>query len=162
MARCGLTGEQIAAELGVSRSTLNLWAKLHAELSDALKEGRAHADALVEDSLYQRATGYDYNNTEVRQVTTEEERPADKDDDSRAARLGGTQKVSRTVRTVKTIKYHCPPDVVACIFWLKNRQPARWRDRPAEVSDGKATVRARRVTRPQQADGKAAGGGGDA
>jgi hypothetical protein len=23
---------------------------------------------------------------------------------------------------------HVPPDVTACIFWLKNRDPARWRD----------------------------------
>jgi hypothetical protein len=32
------------------------------------------------------------------------------------------QLVSRTVRK------HYPPDVTACIFWLKNRQPERWRD----------------------------------
>ena len=24
---------------------------------------------------------------------------------------------------------HYPPDTTACIFWLKNRQPGRWRDR---------------------------------
>jgi hypothetical protein len=23
---------------------------------------------------------------------------------------------------------HVPPDVTACIFWLKNRDPAHWRD----------------------------------
>jgi hypothetical protein len=23
---------------------------------------------------------------------------------------------------------HCPPDTVAAIFWLKNRNPAQWRD----------------------------------
>ena len=23
-----------------------------------------------------------------------------------------------------------PPDVRAAVFWLKNRRPARWRDRP--------------------------------
>ena len=23
---------------------------------------------------------------------------------------------------------HVPPDTTACIFWLKNRDPARWRD----------------------------------
>jgi DNA-binding XRE family transcriptional regulator len=25
---------------------------------------------------------------------------------------------------------HYPPDVTACIFWLKNRRPDQWRDRP--------------------------------
>jgi hypothetical protein len=32
----------------------------------------------------------------------------------------------------KTIKVpyteHVPPDVTACIFWLKNRRPSEWRD----------------------------------
>jgi hypothetical protein len=23
---------------------------------------------------------------------------------------------------------HCPPDPTSCIFWLKNRDPDRWRD----------------------------------
>jgi len=23
---------------------------------------------------------------------------------------------------------HVPPDVTACIFWLKNRRPVQWRD----------------------------------
>ncbi len=23
---------------------------------------------------------------------------------------------------------HMPPDVTACIFWMKNRMPERWRD----------------------------------
>lgn len=27
-----------------------------------------------------------------------------------------------------------PPDVTACIYWLKNRKPADWRDRPAQSS----------------------------
>jgi len=27
---------------------------------------------------------------------------------------------------------HVPPDVTACIFWLKNRKRAEWRDKPDE------------------------------
>jgi hypothetical protein len=26
------------------------------------------------------------------------------------------------------VRKYYPPDVTACIFWLKNRQPERWRD----------------------------------
>jgi hypothetical protein len=31
---------------------------------------------------------------------------------------------------VRRVPYreHVPPDVTACIFWLKNRDPAHWRD----------------------------------
>ena len=31
------------------------------------------------------------------------------------------------VRT--TVRRHYPPDVTACIFWLKNRQREHWRDK---------------------------------
>lgn len=30
---------------------------------------------------------------------------------------------------------HYPPDTTACIFWLKNRQPDKWRDKTEVVSD---------------------------
>ena len=28
----------------------------------------------------------------------------------------------------ESIEAHVPPDVTAAIFWLKNRDPAHWRD----------------------------------
>jgi hypothetical protein len=30
---------------------------------------------------------------------------------------------------------HYPPDTTACIFWLKNRQPEKWRDKTEVVAD---------------------------
>ena len=30
---------------------------------------------------------------------------------------------------------HVPPDTTAQIFWLKNRRPDRWRDKPVELSN---------------------------
>jgi hypothetical protein len=34
------------------------------------------------------------------------------------------------VEVVKTtVRKHVSPDVTACIFWLRNRQPDKWRDR---------------------------------
>ena len=41
---------------------------------------------------------------------------------------------------------HVPPDVTACIFWLKNRRPDLWRDR----HDLAATVKTPEDTRPVQ------------
>ena len=35
---------------------------------------------------------------------------------------------------VQTVK-HIPPDTTAQIFWLKNRRPDRWRDKPEPASD---------------------------
>lgn len=36
-------------------------------------------------------------------------------------------------------KYY-PPDVTACIFWLKNRQPARWRDKQDVEHSGDVNI----------------------
>lgn len=50
-ARDGLTDAQIAHNMGCSRSTLNVWRNAHADISDALKKGRAVVDYEVENDL---------------------------------------------------------------------------------------------------------------
>ena len=35
---------------------------------------------------------------------------------------------------------HYPPDTTACIFWLKNRQKAAWRDRQEVEHSGKVSL----------------------
>ncbi|MGE5483158.1 MAG: hypothetical protein ACM3VX_09720, partial [Bacteroidota bacterium] len=57
---------------------------------------------------YRRACGYDFEETEIIADRTAE----------------GQARPARVKRTKK----HVPPDVTACIFWLKNREPERWRD----------------------------------
>lgn len=107
MARSGATDDEVAKEFGIARSTLYEWKKKYQLLSDALKENKQFTDYLVEDSLLKRALGYDY-------AAIEETELAD----------GGVI----TKRTTKHIK----PDVTAQIFWLKNRQPDKWRDKQDE------------------------------
>jgi hypothetical protein len=55
----GKTDEEIAAAVGVSRSTLALWKVRHSEFSDALKAWKDEADDGVEHSLYRKALGGD-------------------------------------------------------------------------------------------------------
>jgi hypothetical protein len=102
MAQAGKTNEEIAAELGVAESTFYCWLKKHPKFTEALKAGREEPDRLVEQSLFQRAIGYDYE--EVKIITGD------------------------NPRTETTMKQKAP-DVVAQIFWLKNRRPDRWRDK---------------------------------
>jgi len=85
-ARDGLTNEQIANNVSISRETLNQWRNKYPSISDALKKNKEIADIEVENALYRKA-------------------------------LCG--------------------DIVAQIFWLKNRRPDKWRDKP-EVSFEKA------------------------
>lgn len=110
LARRGLTVKEIAQEMGIARSTLNRWAKEHEEFSDTLNKGRSEADALVEDSLFRRAVGS--TTTETRKIMEFDK--------------NGMPSPTR----VETIERETPPDVAACIFWLKNRRPKDWRERP--------------------------------
>lgn len=54
-ARDGLTDEDIAANMGISRSTLNDWKNKHSDISDTLKKGKEVVDRQVENALLKEA-----------------------------------------------------------------------------------------------------------
>ena len=104
-ARDGLTDEQIAKNAGVSVSTLNNWKNRYVEILESLKRGKEVVDREVENALLRRALGYEYE--EVKEKFEDGE---------------------ITERTVT--KKEVVPDTTAQIFWLKNRKPDKWRDKP--------------------------------
>ena len=120
MALAGRTDDQIAEFLEVNRDTLYDWKKKYPEFSDALKSGKEEPDDLVERSLLARATGYTFDSEKIVVL-------------SMGQGLG-----SETERV--PIKEHCPPDVTAQIFWLKNRRPDRWRDKQEVEHTGGISV----------------------
>lgn len=99
----GKTDAEVCAIVGISKPTLYSWQKNNKELLYSIKEAKGLADSLVEASLFMRATGYTHPSEEI---------------------FCSWGKVTR-VRTEK----HYAPDVLAQIFWLKNRQPEKWRDK---------------------------------
>ena len=107
-ARDGLIDEQIAKNLGVAYSTFKVYKNKHLALSTALKRGKEVADYEVENALFKRAMGYD-----IEEITKE---------------LIGDE-----LMETKVVTKHIAPDTTAQIFWLKNRRPDKWRDRPAQV-----------------------------
>lgn len=107
--RDGLTQEDIAHNCGCSVSTFKEWVNRFPALAAVYKNARAVADIRVENALYKRATGYDYE-----EVTREE----------------GPKGV-----TVRYVTKHVPPSEVAAFFWLKNRKPDVWRDKPVDTAD---------------------------
>ena len=100
----GATDAEIAEFFSVSEQTLNSWKKKFPQFLESLKKGKAVADSNVASKLYNRAIGYDCKATKI--VTYE-------------------GKVTDQVEYVE----HYPPDTTADIFWLKNRQPGKWRDK---------------------------------
>lgn len=119
-ARCGLTDEQIAKNMGIAPSTLYEWKKKSKEFSESLKKGKEVVDFEVENALLKKALGYT--------ITIKEEK-LDKD--------GCVHTLEKDV--------HIPPDTTAQIFWLKNRKPNNWKDRVETDEDRDAVANASQV-----------------
>ena len=99
----GYTDKQLADFFEVAVSTIHKWKHDHPEFSDSIKKGKCIADGDVVSSLYHRALGYDHPEDDIRVVE------------------------GKIVITHTTKRY--PPDTTAAIFWLKNRQGNKWRDK---------------------------------
>lgn len=104
-ARMGLTDEQIAKNMGVNKTTLYDWMKKFPDISNSIKKGKAPIDFEVENALFKRAIGYEYE--EVETIIEE---------------IDGKQR-----KRIKKIKKVALPETSAMIFWLKNRKPKEWR-----------------------------------
>ena len=125
-AKEGLDFAQIARNMGVSESTLREWRKNYPAISAALKHGRAHAIAEVENALHERALGYTVELKKAIKVKIIDYDP----------------QTQRKIREREEIaigvdEMHVPPDTIAQIFYLTNRKPEAWkRKRPEVIGDG--------------------------
>ena len=99
----GATDIQLADFFGVSEQTINAWKHAQPEFLEALKDGKEKSDNAVVRSLYRKAIGYEYESEKV--FCTD----------------------GQIVRA--PIREFVPPSDTAMIFWLKNRQKDKWRDK---------------------------------
>lgn len=109
----GATDKDMADFFEVSEKTINNWKNNYPGFLHSIKEGKDQADANIASRLYSRAMGYEH--------------PEDK-----IFLFKGKPVI------VPTIK-HYPPETVAAIFWLKNRQPKQWRDKVELAGEVKTT-----------------------
>lgn len=103
IASLNLTDKQIAEALNISEATLNNYKEKYPEFLESLKKGKKLVDNKVVASLFHRAVGYSHPDVHISNYRG---------------------KITKTA-----IIKHYPPDVAACIIWLKNRQPDEWRDK---------------------------------
>jgi hypothetical protein len=114
LCKLGATDAEIADFFEVVESTINLWKLEHPEFSESIKKGKTLADANVADRLYQRAMGYTHDAVKIFPSGGEAE-------DEAGNKVKGP--------LIVPYQEHYPPDTVAAIFWLKNRQKDKWRDK---------------------------------
>lgn len=118
-ARDGLTDEQIAKNMDISRSTLNEWRKKYSDISDTLKKSKEIVDLEVENALLKKAKGYNVDLKKTFKVKTIDYDP------STGKKLKEHEELITGYDEV-----HIPADTTAQIFWLKNRRPDKYRDKP--------------------------------
>lgn len=125
-ARDGLTDELIAEKIGITRSTLYEWKKRFPDISDALKKGKEVVDVQVENALLDNALGYEYTEEVLATRKTVEYHEG--------------KRIREIVEPVAfTLQRRKPAETTAQIFWLKNRRPKQWRDKPAEDEESAAS-----------------------
>ncbi len=107
----GFTDKELAEFFEVNIDTWHEWKNAHPEFSDSLKDWKAEYDERVERSLVERAMGYSHPEEKIFCANGE-------------------------IVRAECVK-HYPPDPTSMIFWLKNRQPAKWRDKQEFEHTGK-------------------------
>ncbi len=101
----GATDIEIADFFGVTERTIQRWRISYPEFCRAIKVAKEEADRRVERSLFQRATGYEQEAVKIFMPS------------------GASEPVYAPYRE------KVAPSDTACIFWLKNRQREKWRDK---------------------------------
>lgn len=127
LALLGLTDEEMAEVVGKPIGTFNRWKAEHEEFREALKGGKRPANADVAASLFDRAKGFEW-----------EEQQAIKLKEIRYGENG--KKVAEIERVeVITVKRKAPPDTMACMYWLNNRErdSGNWRHKVDHEHGGK-------------------------
>lgn len=99
----GADDSDLARFFEVAESTINKWKLDHSQFSESIKKGKDQADAEVAARLHKRALGYEHEEVELKVI-------------------------GKDIIHVPLVK-HYPPDTTAAIFWLKNRQKGKWRDK---------------------------------
>jgi len=120
-ARDGLTDEEIARKMGITRKTLYEWMNKYGDICDAIKRNKEVADREVEQALFRKAIGY-----KVKEVTRER-------------RINPLTREPELV-VIKEIEKDVAPDTAAQVFWLKNRKPNEWRDKREVITDSSAEL----------------------
>ena len=112
--REGVLEKDIARSLGISVSTLEDYKAKHPEFSEAIKKGKEIGDSAVVNSLFKKCTG-----AYVKEEKAIKCKEVYYDEDGR--------RCEREVVNVVVVDTFIPPDTMAMMYWLNNRQPEKWR-----------------------------------
>lgn len=115
----GLSDARIAGKAGVRPDTLRAWKKKFPQLADALQHAGPvpDQDQQIENALLKKATGYTVDVSKAYKL-----RRVEYEDGKKVCEF---EELAQGVDQV-----HVPADLSAQIFWLKNRMPGKWQEKP--------------------------------
>lgn len=141
-ARDGLTNEQIAKKIGVKRQTFQRWVKTYSDISDALKKGKEVVDAEIEENLISTMKKHTLKTTTYAMVKKDEmvlkaertkfmnmyklDHPEATKNEILIATAENVDVYERIAQ--RQVVTEVDPNVSSMIFWLKNREPDKYRD----------------------------------
>lgn len=129
--RNGMSLKDIATKnIGVSMTAFWGWYRQSEDLKRACRNSKDIANYTVEDALYRRAVGYNYEEKVFELVEGE-------------------------VRLTKIFEKHMPPDTKAIMHYLFNRRPEVWRatQEPLEATQYTETIKNILVAMKEVAEG---------
>ena len=125
LAEEGLSDAEIAERCELSAENFERWCKKYPKLRNAVEMGRQEADFSVVEALYKKATGYNVRTNKTHKLKCVDFDP-----------VTGKKVKEYESLAVGVDESYVPPDLKAEIFWLKNRQPCRWKEKELHVDDG--------------------------
>jgi len=104
----GATDEEIASFFNISTTCLTNWKKKYPKFMASIRAGKTEADTEVAKSLYESATGF--------KITKE---------------IAVKVKKGKGIEELEkiTVEEQMPPDYRSISFWLRNRQPEKFREK---------------------------------
>lgn len=111
----GHTDKELAEFFEVSEATINNWKIDFPSFLESIKKGKEISDGEVVQALYKSALGYSHPDVDIKVID------------------------GQIVETELT-KHH-PPNPTSMIFWLKNRQSGKWRDKQVTEHEGTVEIK---------------------
>ena len=114
----GAIDKELADFFEVDERTINNWKIEHPTFFQSIKSGKIEADAVISSSLFKSAKGYTSKEITYERMDADINPESEEPEDTMF-------EVFRKKVVVKDVA----PNPTAIIFWLKNRQPQKWRDK---------------------------------
>ena len=131
----GATDKELGDFFEVDERTINNWKIEHPTFFQSIKSGKIEADAVISSSLFKSAKGYTSKEITYERMDADINPESEEPEDTMF-------EVFRKKVVVKDVA----PNPTAIIFWLKNRQPQKWRDKQEVGLSGNVEIDIKPIT----------------